>query len=62
MNHLLFHLPWSLLSPSQKLAKSHNENQPVVTTGEVCTKKISPHQEIPTAATIRHIPFNFLGP
>lgn len=39
MNHLLFHLPWSLLSPSQKLAKSHNENQPVGTTEEVCTKK-----------------------
>lgn len=63
MNHLLFHLPWSLLSPSQKLAKSHNENQPVGTTEEVCTKKKkSPHQEIPTATSICHIPFNFLGP
>lgn len=60
MNHLLFHLPWSLLSPSQKLAKSHNENQPVVTTEDVCTKK-SPHQEILTASSIHHIPFNFFG-
>lgn len=32
MNHRLFQPPGSLLSPSQKLAKSHNENQPVVTT------------------------------
>lgn len=60
MNHLLFHPPWSLLSPSQKLAKSHNENRPVVMTEDVCTKR-SPHQEIPTASSIYHTPFNFLG-
>lgn len=38
MNHLVFQPPRPLLSPSQKLAKSHDENQPVVTTEDDCTE------------------------